>query len=229
MSVCLLDTVVFRSQATKINSQQHNKNTYLITKFGPKIDHLIQSIKPNSHTLKDARGIRGIFLQPTVHACKQPPNLRQLLSSNSTTDDEPRCNKLCGKHRCKVCKHINTATNACNNHKTVTPGNNNCDSANVVYLIHFQKCHEAQYIAETSDTDIIIRHALSHRTSFYFWHVNIIIRHALSHRTSFYFWHVNIIIRHALSHRTSFYFWHVNIIIRQTRSITQNKLLLLAC
>ena len=26
------------------------------------------------------------------------------------------------------------------NHKTVKPGNHNCDSANVVYLIHCKKC-----------------------------------------------------------------------------------------
>ena len=68
---------------------------------------------------------------------------------NTITDNEPVCNKPCGKHRCKVCKHINTATNVLINHKTVKPGNYNCDSANVVYLIHFQKCPEALYIGET--------------------------------------------------------------------------------
>ena len=62
---------------------------------------------------------------------------------------EPECNKPCGKHRCKVCKHINTATNVVINHKKVKPCNHNCDSANVVYLIHCQKCPEALYIGET--------------------------------------------------------------------------------
>ena len=46
-------------------------------------------------------------------------------------------------------KHINTVTKALINHKTVKPGNYNCDSANVVYLIHCQKCPEALYIGET--------------------------------------------------------------------------------
>ena len=46
-------------------------------------------------------------------------------------------------------KHINTATNVLINHKTVKPGNHNCDSANVVYLIHCKKCPEALYIGET--------------------------------------------------------------------------------
>ena len=80
-----------------------------------------------------------------------PNNLRQLLIRNTITDDEPECNKPCGKHVCKVCKHINTATKVFINHKTVKPGNYNCDSANVVYLIHCQKCPEAQYIGETGE------------------------------------------------------------------------------
>ena len=114
--------------------------------FSPKIDHFIQSIKSNYRILKDDGKIGGIFVQPPIYASKQPPNLRQLLLRNTITDDEPECNKPCGKHRCKVCNHINTATNVFINHKTVKPGNYNCDSANAVYLIHCQKCPEALYI-----------------------------------------------------------------------------------
>ena len=43
----------------------------------------------------------------------------------------------------------NTVTKVFINYMTVMPGNYNCDSANVVYLIHCQKCQEAQYIGET--------------------------------------------------------------------------------
>ena len=84
-----------------------------------------------------------------IYASKQPPNLRRLLIRNTIADNEPECNKPCGKHRCTVCKHINTATKVLINHKTVKLGNYNCDSANVVYLIHCQKCPEALYIGET--------------------------------------------------------------------------------
>ena len=86
----------------------------------------------------------------------------QLLIRNTITDDEPECNKPCGKHRCKVCKHINTAIKVFINHKTVKPGNYNCDSANLVYLIHCQKCAEAQYIEETGEnfTYIFNNHTL---------------------------------------------------------------------
>ena len=51
-------------------------------------------------------------------------------------------------NRCKVCKHINTATKAYIIHKTVTPCNYSCVSANVVYLIDCQESPEAQYIRE---------------------------------------------------------------------------------
>ena len=98
---------------------------------------------------KDNGKIGGISVQPEIYASKQPPKLRQLLIRNTITDDEPECNKPCGIHRCKVCKRINTVTKAFINHNTVKPGNYNCDSANVVHLIHCQKCPEAQYIGET--------------------------------------------------------------------------------
>ena len=115
--------------------QQHS-NICLITKFCPKIDLFIQSIKSNYSILNDDGKIGGIFVQPPIYASKQPPKLRNLLIRNTITYNEPECNKPCGKHRCKVCKHINTATNVLINHKNVKPGNHNSDSANVVYLIH---------------------------------------------------------------------------------------------
>ena len=134
-------------QLSHTPKQQH-KNISLITKFSPKIDHFIQSMKSKYRILKDDGKIGGIFVQPSIYASKQPPNLRQLLIRNTITDDEPECNKPCGKHRCKVCKHINTTTNVFIIHKTVKPGNYNCDSANM-YLIHCKKCPEAQYIRKT--------------------------------------------------------------------------------
>ena len=125
--------------------QQHN-NVCLITKFSPKIDHFIQSIKSNYRILKDDGNIGGIFVQPPMCTSKQPPNRRQLLIRNTIADVEPECNKPCSKHRCKACKHINTATKVFISHKTVKPGNYNCDSANVVYLINVFHCQKCPYI-----------------------------------------------------------------------------------
>ena len=79
-----------------------------------------------------------IFAQPSVCASKQPTNLHQPPIRNTITDDEPECNKACGEHKYKFCKHINTATKEYINHNTVTSGYYNWDSTNVVYLINCQ-------------------------------------------------------------------------------------------
>ena len=134
----------------------------------------IQSIKSNYHFLKVDEKIGGIFVQPPICASKQPPNLRQLLIRNTITANELEYNKPYGKHRCKVCKPINTATNVFINHKTVKPGNYNCDSVNVVYLIHCKK--NAQWhnimekLAEISDPDLLITHTLSDKKSIFLCH-----------------------------------------------------------
>ena len=78
-----------------------------------------------------------------------------------------------GSGSCKVCKHINAATKIFSNHQTVKPGNYNRDSAIVVYLIHCQKCPEAQYIGETGgnlDTDVVMIYTLSDRKTFFLCH-----------------------------------------------------------
>ena len=152
--------------------QQHN-NICLITKFSSKIELFIQNMKSNYRILKDDGKIGGIIVQPPMYASKQPPNLLHLLIRNTITDNEPKFNKLCGKHRCKVCEHIITATKVLINHKTVKPGYYNCDSANVVYLIHCQRAQKhyvLEKLAVISDTDLIITHTLSDRKSIFICH-----------------------------------------------------------
>ena len=135
----------------------------MVTKFSPNVDHFIQSVKSNYHILKDDGTIGGIYAQPPIYASKQPTNLRQLSIRNTITDDEPECNKPCDKHRCKAYKHINTATNVFISHKTVRSGNYNYDTAKLVYLIHCQKCPEAQYIGETGGN---VRYRFSNHTHY---------------------------------------------------------------
>ena len=81
---------------------------------------------------------------PALHT-----NLLLMTDISTIPDDEPQFNKPCGKQRCKVCKHINTATNVYIDHKTIKPGNYNCQSASVVYLIHRKKCPEAHMMKKT--------------------------------------------------------------------------------
>ena len=120
--------------------------------------------------MKDYGKTGGMFVQPPLYASKQPPSLRQILIRNTITDDELEFYKPCGKHRCKVCKHINTATNVFITHKTVKPGNHNCDSAIAVYLIHCkntQKHNILEKLSVISETDSMITHTLSDKKSFF--------------------------------------------------------------
>ena len=151
--------------------QQHS-NICLITKFSPKIDIFIQSTKSNYSILKNDGKIGGIFVQPPIYACKQPPNLRNLLIRNTITDDEPECNKPCGKNRCKVCTHINTATNV-----LITRQLSQAIIAVILlmlYILFIAKNAQKHYILEKlaviSDTDLIITHTLSDRKSFFRCH-----------------------------------------------------------
>ena len=70
----------------------HNKNMCLITRLCPENDHFI-SLNQIATFWKMIR-IGGIFVQPTVYASKQPPDLRQLLVRNTITGYEPQCNNL---------------------------------------------------------------------------------------------------------------------------------------
>ena len=51
--------------------KQQHKNICLITKFSPKVDNFIQSIKSDYRILKDDGKIGGIFVQPPIYASKQ--------------------------------------------------------------------------------------------------------------------------------------------------------------
>ena len=151
-----------RPNLLSLSMKQHNINICLITEFSPEVNHFIQSIKPCHHISKDDRKIGGIFVQPAAYASKQPPNLRQFLVMNTITDDEPQSNNPCGKRRCEVCKHINTAIEIYVNHKT--PGSYGCNSADIVYLILFQNALKHNILekqAEASDTFLIITQTLS--------------------------------------------------------------------
>ena len=88
-----------RHKLLSYTPKQHHSNICLITKFSPKIDLFIQSIKSNYSILKDDGKVVGIFVQPPIYASKQPPNHRNLLIRNTITDNVPECNKPCGKHR----------------------------------------------------------------------------------------------------------------------------------
>ena len=61
-------------------------------------------------------------------------------------------NKKCEKLRCQICNIITTDTviNIPGTSHIYHPGNYNCDSSNIVYLLMCNKCNYGNYVGETS-------------------------------------------------------------------------------
>ena len=89
-----------------------------------------------------------------MYAYRQPPNLRRMLVKSNLS----RISTLVGNSKCmKPCRQVCgmlekrkklpiLGTNA-----TIQPGNYNCDSYNIVYLLMCDKCDSVNYIGETSN------------------------------------------------------------------------------
>ena len=61
-------------------------------------------------------------------------------------------NNKCMKPRCQVCDILDTRNKfqIPGTNSTILPGNYNCDSCNIVYLLMCNKCDSGNYIGETS-------------------------------------------------------------------------------
>ena len=88
-----------------------------------------------------------------VCAYKNPSNLRNILvRSNFPHNVTSTGNKKCEKPRCQICNIITTDTviNIPGTSQIYHPGNYNCDSSNIVYLLMCNKCNYGNYVGETS-------------------------------------------------------------------------------
>ena len=63
------------------------------------------------------------------------------------------CHLICMKPRCQVCDILDTRNKLQipGTSSTILPGNYNCDSCNIVYLLMCSKCDSGNYIGETSN------------------------------------------------------------------------------
>ena len=96
-----------------------------------------------------------------VHAKKQPPNLKRILTR---AEFNPKATikfqvKRCGKPRCECCTNLMEGTEyKFKNYPTPfkVKSNFNCDSRNLIYVLICKKCRE-EYIGETGEGDTMIR------------------------------------------------------------------------
>ena len=85
----------------------------------------IQIIRATYYISKDQTTI-GCLYFPSTLRFQTTANARLVLMRKVVTDDEPHYNKpSISNERSQTCKHINTATKVCIDHKTVTAGDYN--------------------------------------------------------------------------------------------------------
>ena len=95
-----------------------------------------------------------LFCNSPVCAYSQPPNLkRMLVKCNRSRIPTLVGNSKCMKPCCQVCDMLDTGTKLQipGRSSTIQPGNHNCDSYNIVYLLMCDKCDSENYIRETSN------------------------------------------------------------------------------
>ena len=95
-----------------------------------------------------------LFCNSPVCACRQPPNLKRMLVRCSLSRFPTLVgNSKCMKPRCHICDmlDIRKKIQIPGTSSTILPGNYNCDSCNIVYLLMCEKCDMGNYIGETSN------------------------------------------------------------------------------
>ena len=97
---------------------------------------------------------KHLFCNSPVCAYRQPPNLkRMLVKSNLSRIPTLVGNSKCMKPRCQFCDILDSRNKVQipGTSSTILPGNYNCDSCNIVYLLICSKCDSGNYIGETSN------------------------------------------------------------------------------
>ena len=89
------------------------------------------------------KSAKHLLCNSPVCAYRQPPNhKRMLVKSNLSRIPTLVGNCKCMKPRCQVCDILDTRNKLQipGTSSTILPGNNNCDSCNIVYLLMCNKC-----------------------------------------------------------------------------------------
>ncbi|XP_065436529.1 zinc finger protein 577-like [Chrysemys picta bellii] len=145
-----------RNHLLQDRPNKDNNRTPLAITYSPqlkplqRIIHDLQPILENDPSLSQTLGGRPVL------AYRQPPNLKQILTSNYTPhhrNTNPGTYP-CSKPRCLLCPHIYSGNSIRGpNHISHTiKGSFTCTSTNVIYAIMCQQCPSAMYIGQTGQS-----------------------------------------------------------------------------
>ena len=129
--------------------KEANNVTTLVTTHHPILDKIGAEVikltaRANLDCLKETK---------LVHAKRQPPNLKRILTRTNTFKKPRKGVKMCGRKRCGLCIHghnnlLEGESITLKNGKKITPNRLiTCDSTNLVYCIICPECSEF-YIGE---------------------------------------------------------------------------------
>ncbi|CAM5072920.1 unnamed protein product [Natator depressus] len=145
-----------RSHLLQDRPNKENNRTPLAVTFSPQLKPLQRIIKDLPSILKDDPSLSQILGDRQVLAYRQPPNLKQILTSNHTPHN--RTTNLgtypCNKAHCQLCPLIYSGDTIIGpNHISHTiRGSFTCTSTNVIYAIMCQQCPSAMYIGQTGQS-----------------------------------------------------------------------------
>ena len=122
----------------------------LVQTYHPTIDSANKLVIKDWKLYSNINSAKHFIRNSPVCAYRPPSNLkRMLVKSNFSRIPTLVGNSKCMKQRCQVCDMLDTRNKLQipGTSSTIQPGNYNCDSCNIVYLL---MCDSGNYIGETS-------------------------------------------------------------------------------
>ena len=145
---------VHRASLFTHREKPFNNHIPLVQTYHPTIVSTNKSVIKEWKLYSNINSAKHLFCNSPVCAYRQPPNLkRMLVKSNLSRITTLIGNRKCMKPRCQICDILDTRNKLQipGTSSTILPGNYNCDSCNIVYLLMCSKCDSGNYIGETSN------------------------------------------------------------------------------
>lgn len=133
--------------------------TNLVLTYSSSVPRVNNILSRHFNIIRQSKRLTSIFAEPPRVVYRRDKNLKDILVRAKTNPAkiEPGC-RPCGKARCKVCPHMVTTRESkasFSDFKFNITQNLNCDSSNVIYMLHCNVCGQ-EYIGQT-DTPFRLR------------------------------------------------------------------------
>lgn len=144
-------------QGSRMNDS-NDSHANLVLTFTSNPPNVNQILKKHYNILQQSDRLSKIFSDPPRVVYRRAKNIKDYLVHSKDRNTQQFGCRPCGKSRCLVCKHMQTAREAVSTHsnfKFSVRGSFDCDSSNLVYLLECGVCN-MQYIGQT-DTAFRLR------------------------------------------------------------------------